>query len=107
MLGTTACIEMDGATTRLLPRDATMVSTEFTFDASFWSHDGFENDGDYFRPLPGSDYADQAHVFETFGKRLLDSAWAGHHCCLLAHGPSGAGKSYSMVGYGKNKGIIP
>jgi len=38
---------------------------------------------------------------------VLDNAWEGYHCCLFAYGQTGAGKSYSMVGYGKNKGIVP
>lgn len=81
---------------------------KFTFDASFWSHDGFEKDATgYCRAVRGSKYADQQLVFETFGKKILDSAWEGYHCCLFAYGQTGAGKSYSMVGYGTNKGIVP
>lgn len=38
---------------------------------------------------------------------VLDNAWEGYHCCLFAYGQTGSGKSYSMVGYGKNKGIVP
>merc|ERR1719387_1662754 len=56
---------------------------------------------------PGSRYADQQLVFDTFGKKVLDNAWEGYHCCLFAYGQTGAGKSYSMVGYGANKGIVP
>jgi hypothetical protein len=37
----------------------------------------------------------------------LNNAWEGYHCCLFAYGQTGSGKSYSMVGYGKNKGIVP
>jgi kinesin family protein 13 len=37
----------------------------------------------------------------------LNNAWKGFHCCLFAYGQTGSGKSYSMVGYGKNKGIVP
>ena len=38
---------------------------------------------------------------------MLDNAWEGYHCCLFAYGQTGSGKSYSMIGYGKNKGIVP
>merc|ERR1740117_878325 len=80
----------------------------FTFDASFWSHDGFEEQpGGYMAAAPGSRYADQQIVFDTFGTRVLDNAWEGFHCCLFAYGQTGAGKSYSMVGYGANRGIVP
>ena len=37
----------------------------------------------------------------------MDNAWAGYHTCLFAYGQTGSGKSYSIVGYGKNVGIIP
>eukprot|EP00440_Ansanella_granifera_P069933 gb/GFBE01075873.1/.p1 GENE.gb/GFBE01075873.1/~~gb/GFBE01075873.1/.p1 ORF type:complete len:1110 (+),score=352.30 gb/GFBE01075873.1/:1-3330(+) len=109
------CVDVDGPTTILQnPPELADESGKgkeakrFTFDASFWSHDGFEaDDRGYCKPAPGSRYADQQLVFETFGKRILDSAWEGYHCCLFAYGQTGAGKSYSMVGYGANKGIVP
>jgi len=103
------CIEMDGPTTIIKNLKAGEDSAQcFTFDESFWSHDGFEDDGKgYFRPKPGSIYADQEKVFNSFGKRVLDNAWEGFHCCLFAYGQTGSGKSYSMVGYGNNKGVVP
>mmetsp|Transcript_20277 Transcript_20277/g.63543 ORF Transcript_20277/g.63543 Transcript_20277/m.63543 type:complete len:869 (+) Transcript_20277:56-2662(+) len=103
------CIDMDGPTTTIRNlKCGEGVPTSFTFDESFWSHDGFEDDGTgYNKGAPGSRYADQAYVFETFGARVLNNAWEGFHCCLFAYGQTGSGKSYSMVGYGKNKGIVP
>ena len=38
---------------------------------------------------------------------MLDNAFKGYHTCLFAYGQTGSGKSYSIVGYGKNIGIIP
>ena len=29
-------------------------------------------------------------MFDTFGKRVLDNAWNGYHCCLFAYGQTGA-----------------
>ena len=79
----------------------------FTFDHSFWSHDGFRVlENGYFEP-EGPEYADQKYVFNQVGKEILDNAWEGYHCCLFAYGQTGSGKSYSMVGYGANKGIVP
>jgi len=79
----------------------------FTFDHSFWSHDGFKVlENGYFEP-EGPEYADQKYVFNQVGKEILDNAWEGYHCCLFAYGQTGSGKSYSMVGYGANKGIVP
>lgn len=73
-------------------------------------------------------------MFETFGRRILDSdrisvklslvklslrglgglsllpirIWPGVELILCGfEGQTGAGKSYSMVGYGANKGIVP
>ncbi|CAJ1462321.1 unnamed protein product [Effrenium voratum] len=106
-LNAVTCIEMEGPTTRIRNVDSGDEKA-FTFDESFWSHDGFEDDGTgYLRPVGGSKYADQRYVFDTFGQRVLDNAWNGFHCCLFAYGQTGAGKSYSMVGYGNNKGIVP
>ena len=80
---------------------------KFTFDHSFWSHDGFRTlENGYFEP-EDEKYADQKYVFDTVGKQILDNAWLGYHCCLFAYGQTGSGKSYSMVGYGANKGIVP
>mmetsp|Transcript_115556 Transcript_115556/g.327465 ORF Transcript_115556/g.327465 Transcript_115556/m.327465 type:complete len:1101 (-) Transcript_115556:158-3460(-) len=102
------CVAMEGPKTILQPVDVEDEEKTFAFDASFWSHDGFEDDDrGYSRALPGSSYADQAQVFGVFGKTVLANAWAGYHCCLFAYGQTGAGKSYSMVGYGENKGIVP
>mmetsp|Transcript_104246 Transcript_104246/g.290386 ORF Transcript_104246/g.290386 Transcript_104246/m.290386 type:complete len:846 (-) Transcript_104246:100-2637(-) len=103
------CVDMDGPTTTIRNLKLTDGSpTSFTFDESFWSHDGFEDDGTgYYKAKPNSKYADQAYVFNTFGTRVLNNAWEGFHCCLFAYGQTGSGKSYSMVGYGPNKGIVP
>ena len=79
----------------------------YTFDHSFWSHDGYKTlDDGYLAPIDEK-YADQKMIFETVGKQVLDNAWQGYHCCLFAYGQTGSGKSYSMVGYGANKGIVP
>lgn len=102
----TLCISMGQKSTCIY--DSSGKEQMFTFDESFWSHDGYEDDGTgYLRPTPGSQYADQKYVFDTFGRRVLDNAWNGYHCCLFAYGQTGSGKSYSMVGYGNNKGIVP
>ena len=80
----------------------------FTFDFSFWSHDGFASKDDgYTYPIPGSNYKDQKYVFDKIGKSVLDNAWEGYHTCLFAYGQTGSGKSHSMIGYGANKGIVP
>jgi len=107
-LNANVCIQMQGPTTVITNPKDPEIQTTFTFDESFWSHDGFvSDDAGYSRPAPGSRYADQEYVFNKFGKRVLDNAWQGFHCCLFAYGQTGSGKSYSMTGYGANKGIVP
>jgi len=114
-LGAQLCVDVDGPATILQnPPDVAEAdgkgkeAKKFTFDASFWSFDDFDEDpSGYMRSKPGGRYADQQIVFDTFGNKVLDNAWEGYHCCLFAYGQTGAGKSYSMVGYGANKGIVP
>eukprot|EP00929_Paragymnodinium_shiwhaense_P051385 TRINITY_DN2586_c1_g1_i1.p1 TRINITY_DN2586_c1_g1~~TRINITY_DN2586_c1_g1_i1.p1 ORF type:complete len:881 (+),score=258.96 TRINITY_DN2586_c1_g1_i1:122-2764(+) len=106
------CVSMNGPTTNIrnLADPDQVEGHNFSFDESFWSHDCFEMDENgYASPVEGSPnkYADQRYVYDVFGQRVLDNAWAGFHCCLFAYGQTGAGKSYSMVGYGVNKGIVP
>eukprot|EP00929_Paragymnodinium_shiwhaense_P051397 TRINITY_DN2586_c1_g4_i1.p1 TRINITY_DN2586_c1_g4~~TRINITY_DN2586_c1_g4_i1.p1 ORF type:complete len:1134 (+),score=428.70 TRINITY_DN2586_c1_g4_i1:175-3576(+) len=116
-LNAVLCVEMNGPQTVLNPPplekqdEKAKEVKKFTFDASFWSHDGFEVDKNGYsyakKGHKGTPYADQVVVFNKFGKAVLDNAWEGYHCCLFAYGQTGAGKSYSMVGYGANRGIVP
>ncbi|KAL2016696.1 hypothetical protein VTK56DRAFT_3159 [Thermocarpiscus australiensis] len=68
----------------------------FAFDKSYWSFD---------KNAPN--YAGQEHLFQDLGKPLLDNAFQGYNNCIFAYGQTGSGKSYSMMGYGKDAGIIP
>lgn len=68
----------------------------FAFDRSYWS---FNKDDD--------NYAGQSDLFDDLGQPLLDNAFQGYNNCIFAYGQTGSGKSYSMMGYGKEVGIIP
>lgn len=68
----------------------------FAFDKSYWSFD---------KNAPN--YAGQDNLFQDLGKPLLDNAFQGYNNCIFAYGQTGSGKSYSMMGYGKDAGIIP
>lgn len=68
----------------------------FAFDRSYWSF----NKSD-------SNYAGQNNLFDDLGSPLLDNAFDGYNNCIFAYGQTGSGKSYSMMGYGKEVGIIP
>ena len=86
-------IEMDGPKT-IIQDPVTGQKRPFTFDYSFWSHDGYEEPPSGSGPLVAktdehgnkSDYADQELVYQTLGKQVLDNAWEGYHCCLFAYG---------------------
>ena len=99
-------IEMPGQNQTKI-KDENGKERTFTFDHSFWSHDGYRTLDDGYLQPEDENYADQKKVFDAVGRQILENAWEGYHCCLFAYGQTGSGKSYSMVGYGANKGIIP
>ncbi|SZF04470.1 unnamed protein product [Blumeria hordei] len=68
----------------------------FAFDKSYWSFDRSD-----------AHYAGQAELHKDLGKPLLDNAFQGYNNCIFAYGQTGSGKSYSMMGYGKEAGVIP
>ncbi|KAF7118250.1 hypothetical protein CNMCM5793_007656 [Aspergillus hiratsukae] len=68
----------------------------FAFDRSYWSFD---------KNAPN--YAGQDNLFADLGVPLLDNAFGGYNNCIFAYGQTGSGKSYSMMGYGKEYGVIP
>ncbi|XP_066289623.1 kinesin-like protein KIF28 isoform X6 [Branchiostoma lanceolatum] len=107
--GAKLIIDMNGAMTTIQnPETPNEEPKKFTFDFSYWSHDGFnEKDDGYLEAVPGSKYSSQRRVFDDLGQGVLDNAFKGFNCSLFAYGQTGSGKSYSMVGYGCNKGIVP
>ncbi|KPM37059.1 Kinesin-like protein KIF1C [Neonectria ditissima] len=68
----------------------------FAFDRSYWSFNKADDN-----------YANQSDLFDDLGHPLLDNAFQGYNNCIFAYGQTGSGKSYSMMGYGKEVGIIP
>lgn len=69
---------------------------KFAYDRSYWS---FDKDAPHF--------AGQDNLFDDLGTPLLDNAFQGYNNCIFAYGQTGSGKSYSMMGYGKEYGVIP
>jgi len=86
-LNSSVCIQMNGSQT-LIKDPEQADGKKFTFDYSFWSHDGFTTDdrGISVKDSSSSPYADQDLVYEALGKQVLDNAWEGYHCCLFAYG---------------------
>ena len=60
----TLCVHMTDTETKVTNVLGDNEEKRFTFDYSFWSHDGFitEENG-YTRAEPGSNYKDQEYVF--------------------------------------------
>ncbi|KAF4988956.1 hypothetical protein FGRMN_9429 [Fusarium graminum] len=93
-------IEMKGNQTVITAPDGKGVKDggpkAFAFDRSYWS---FNKDD--------PNYAGQSNLFDDLGQPLLDNAFQGYNNCIFAYGQTGSGKSYSMMGYGKEIGVIP
>lgn len=97
-LGCKCVVNMKGPNTEITNPETGRVRP-YTFDYSYWSFDK-EN----------GELATQDTLFNDMGNEILDLAFKGYNCCLLAYGQTGAGKSYSMVGVPGNnelRGIIP
>lgn len=106
--GAKIVLDMIGALTQITdPENPGNPPKEFTFDFSYWSHDGFHEDENGYLVADNDKYATQRKVFDDLGQGVLNNAFEGFNCSLFAYGQTGAGKSYSMVGYGNNKGIVP
>lgn len=80
-LNATCCIIMDGNKTSIVNEEG--VKKDFTFDYSFWSHDGFtEQPNGYLKKDSkhrGTTYHDQEHVYGLLGEEVLENAWNGYH----------------------------
>lgn len=86
----------------------TSQKKKFTFDHSYWSHDGFivNKNGVCVPDGAASRYVSQEKVFSDLGTGILKNAFDGYNCSLFAYGQTGSGKSYSVVGYGENKSVF-
>uniref|UniRef100_A0A1I8A2J7 Kinesin-like protein n=1 Tax=Steinernema glaseri TaxID=37863 RepID=A0A1I8A2J7_9BILA len=102
-------VEMpDGVRTGLRnPKNPKEDTKWFSYDYSYWSHDGYEAESNGYLASKGNDYVDQKRVFDDLGQGVLENAWKGYNCSLFAYGQTGSGKSYSIVGSKGNKGLVP
>ncbi|XP_065531343.1 kinesin-like protein KIF14 [Lathamus discolor] len=88
-------ISMNGSETSVR-NPATNQAYSFSYDFSFWSFDKCH-----------PDFASQATIYRTLAVPLLKRAFEGYNACLFAYGQTGSGKSYTMMGFDKDRGIIP
>ncbi|BEI81426.1 hypothetical protein CcaverHIS002_0205860 [Cutaneotrichosporon cavernicola] len=103
--GAKSLIRMEGNRTILDPPEVQTTSARaiekksqvFSFDKSYWSASSKDDPR----------YASQQTLFDDLGVELLNHSFEGFNTCIFAYGQTGSGKSYSMMGYGRDKGIIP
>ena len=101
-------IKMNGNTTEISdPENPQAEPKRYSFDYSYWSHDGYNTEPNGYLSPASSQYIDQNRVFDDIGVSILKNAWEGYNTTLFAYGQTGSGKSYSVVGYEENKGLVP
>ena len=80
---------MSGKTTKLInPEDPNEEPRSFTFDYSYWSHDGFqEDDTGYLAPV-ATNYADQVISYSASTRQTLDchNILYGNTVCVFGGG---------------------
>ena len=65
----------DKTTILINPRDRNQKEYQFTFDYSFWSHDGFEElENGYLYPVDDR-FIDQKRIFKELGEDIIKNAW--------------------------------
>jgi hypothetical protein len=86
-LSSDCCVRMSDKTTEIFDTDGSVLHS-FTFDHSFWSHDGFKtgSNGVLVKDSIASKYVDQKKVYETLGKEIVRDSFDGYNCCLFAYG---------------------
>jgi hypothetical protein len=99
------CVRMTDKSTTLINPENKQEKT-FTFDYSYWSHDGETTRDDGYNecagPGAGTDgatYADQMNVYSDLGQGVLNNAYDGFNSCLFAYGQTGSGKSYRLFNF--------
>lgn len=100
-LGANLIVEMEGKKTRLMKpsRQASSLREhhhDFTFDYSYWSLDGGEEN-----------FVNQEQVFNDLGTDVVDCAFQGYNACVFAYGQTGSGKTYTMMGSAEDPGVVP
>lgn len=90
------CLKMKGVQT-IIEHPESKKDKIFSFDFSYWSHDGYKENPDGELVGTNKQYATQRQVFNDLGQNVLDNAFGGYNSSLFAYGQTGAGKSYSMV----------
>lgn len=106
-MGAKVCLRMTKQGQTIITNPEDDKDKTFTFDYSYWSHDGYHVGDDGELIADNDMYATQRKVYDDLGAGVLDNAFEGYNSTLFAYGQTGSGKSFSMVGYGVNIGIVP
>ena len=88
-MGAKLVVRMVGAATHMIDADDPdgPPKAEFSFDFSYWSHDGFHVDDDGVLVADNDHYATQRKVFQDLGAEyVLQNAINGFNCSLFAYG---------------------
>lgn len=67
---------------------------------------GFDYCFDSSNPV-AQNFADQATIYQTLGRTVLDNVFTGYNSCLVAYGQSASGKTYTMMGTKEDPGLTP
>ena len=78
------CIEMNGSKTSILDEDG--KPRDFSFDYSFWSHDGFNTREDGFMIKTDPKYTDQTDVYNVVSISHILTECSLVKKCLTMHG---------------------
>ena len=81
-------IGMEGSNTSITHPETKEVKP-FSFDFSYWSHDGFKENADGELLATGDKYATQRKVYSDVGADCLNSAFEGYNSTLFAYGQTG------------------
>ena len=73
-------------TKTILIHPETKKDKDFSFDFSYWSHDGFKDVDGESQAVPGTHYATQRMVFNDLGREVLNSAYSGANALVTRNG---------------------
>ena len=99
-------VSMNGGET-IVTNPETNETRKFTFDHSYWSHDGFTTNDSGKLEATSTKYISQETVFKDLGEAVIENSFQGFNSTIFAYGQTGSGKTFSIMGDNENNGIVP